>query len=367
MFPSRTLALYMAKMFLLRFAAFLLLLTLVIQSLDLINESDKILVVPGAGYASLGKYMLWRIPQLASLFAPFAVLLATLLTLMSLNQNSEIIIMKASGLSAHQLLRPLFFAALFVAFGHFIFNELVLVPSTAKLSAWQATNYGAKPAESADMPKAIWIMDGNNIVHAQDVRQEGGQLVLDHLIVFARQPANQGRGFSLVSLTRANTARLVNDNWQLFDVHHTDVAHLKTTQKSLETWQTRIPPERFMAVAVNPKQVNFMVLQSAIHNLQTGKQTRDVLTAALNHKVTGPLSAVLMPLLGAVAAFGVARSGKLFVRLVAGLVIGFSYFVTDNFMVAMGQFGTIPPVLAAWAPFILFFLIGEAILLNSEE
>lgn len=367
MFPSPILAWYMAKMFLLRFAAFLLLLTLVIQSLDLINESDKILVVPGAGAAAMIKYMVWRIPQLASLFAPFAVLLATLLTLMSLNQNSEIIIMKASGQSAHQLLRPLFAAAFVVACGHFIFNELVLVPSTAKLAAWQATDYGAKTVESMDTLKAIWIMDGNNIVHARNVTQINGELLLEHLTVFGRQPSRMGQGFSLVSLMRADTAHLSSGVWSLANVHHTDVGSLKTTQNMMEVWPTHIPPERFMAVAVDPKHVNFLSLYHAIHNLQASKQTTDIMAAALHHKVTGPLSAVLMPLLGAVAAFGIARSGKLFVRLVAGLMIGFSYFVTDNFMVALGQFGTLPPVLTAWAPFLLFFLIGEAILLNSEE
>src|SRR3546814_4965787 len=47
------------------------------------------------------------------------------------------------------------------------------------------------------------------------------------------------------------------------------------------------------------------------------------------------LSAVLMPLLGAVAAFGLARSGKLFVRAVLGMALGFIYFVVDNFALAM--------------------------------
>ncbi|WP_369678116.1 LptF/LptG family permease, partial [Enterococcus faecium] len=77
------------------------------------------------------------------------------------------------------------------------------------------------------------------------------------------------------------------------------------------------------------------------------------------HKLSGPLSAVLMPLLGAVAAFGLARSGKLFVRAVIGMALGFAYFVIDNATLAIGNFGGYPPLLAAWAPFALFLLIGE--------
>jgi lipopolysaccharide export system permease protein len=85
------------------------------------------------------------------------------------------------------------------------------------------------------------------------------------------------------------------------------------------------------------------------------------------HKISGPLSAFLMPLLGAVAAFGLARSGQLFVRAVIGMALGFAYFVIDNAALAMGSFGGYPPSLAAWAPFFLFLLIGETVLIRTEE
>jgi lipopolysaccharide export system permease protein len=85
------------------------------------------------------------------------------------------------------------------------------------------------------------------------------------------------------------------------------------------------------------------------------------------HKLSGPLSAVLMPLLGAVAAFGLARSGKLFVRAVIGMALGFAYFVVDNAALAMGNFGGYTPLLAAWSPFFLFLLIGETVLIRTEE
>ena len=75
----------------------------------------------------------------------------------------------------------------------------------------------------------------------------------------------------------------------------------------------------------------------------------------------------LMPLLGAVAAFGLARSGLLFVRAVIGMALGFAYFVVDNAALAMGNFGGYPPMLAAWAPFFLFLLIGETVLVRTEE
>ncbi len=74
-----------------------------------------------------------------------------------------------------------------------------------------------------------------------------------------------------------------------------------------------------------------------------------------------------MPLLGAVAAFGLARSGQWVLRAVIGMALGFAYFVADNFGIAMGNLGVYPPLIAAWGPFLLFFLIGEAVLVRTEE
>ena len=74
-----------------------------------------------------------------------------------------------------------------------------------------------------------------------------------------------------------------------------------------------------------------------------------------------------MPLLAAVAAFGLARSGQVLLRAVTGMALGFAYFVADNFSLAMGNAGAYPPMIAAWAPFLLFLLIGETVLVRTEE
>jgi lipopolysaccharide export system permease protein len=108
-------------------------------------------------------------------------------------------------------------------------------------------------------------------------------------------------------------------------------------------------------------------LKAAIEDLSGAGRPTKALEGSLWHKLSGPLSAVLMPLLGGVAAFGVARSGKLFVRAVIGMALGFTYFIADKFALAMGNLGAYPPFLAAWAPFLLFLLIGEAVLFRTEE
>ena len=95
-FPSKRIALYMAKLFVLRSLAVLAALVIVLMALDLLGESGKILRVEGNGDAQLWHYVSLRIPQLIQRFLPFALLLGTLITLASMNQHSEVIAMKAA-------------------------------------------------------------------------------------------------------------------------------------------------------------------------------------------------------------------------------------------------------------------------------
>ena len=96
-FPSRTLTTYLGKMFAMRIVAVLLMLVLILQMLDLLGESGKILAHPGNSEAQIWAYISLRAPQLVARFLPYSVLLATILSLATLNQNSEVIAMKALG------------------------------------------------------------------------------------------------------------------------------------------------------------------------------------------------------------------------------------------------------------------------------
>ena len=359
-FPSRTIALYTAKLLLTRSLAFLGGLVVILMTLDLLGESSKILAAHGNGEAQLWHYVALRVPQLIALFLPFAVLLGTLVTLSTLNANSEVVIFKSAGISAHQILAPLVLAAFGVALVNFLFNETVVVKANATLAAWQAVDYGKVPVADAAVTDA-WVRGGDDLFHAGSVTGTGAATTLHDVTIYDRS------GNLLTRVVQAQEARPVSGGWRLQDARSFDVARgVETVSKTLD-FLSPVIPTQFTTVAVTADYVPFWDLIRDIGQQRAAGKPTESLIAAANHKISGPLSAVLMPLLGAVAAFGLARSGRLFVRAVMGMFLGFAFFVADNFMVAMGNFGTVPPILAAWSAFALFFLIGEAVLVRSEE
>ncbi|HEY4547596.1 MAG TPA: LPS export ABC transporter permease LptG [Pedomonas sp.] len=362
LFPSLTLTRYLGQMFIVRVLAFMIGLVMILQTLDLLSESDKILSVQGNGYPALLHYVSLRLPQLISQFLPFSVLLGTLVTLATLNQNSEVVVMRASGISAHQVLAPLLGAAALIGIAHFTFNETVVVRSTAELQAWERVDYAPRSEEELPEGQDIWVADGATIIHAREAIQSKGQLILPDFELYERQEGNR-----LTQITTAERAVYSDGAWTLHGVRVYGPNGAPATTQPTMAWNTNVQTDRFMAVSVDPATVSYSRLRQAIRDLAESGRPVESLEASLYHKISGPFSSVLMPLLAAVCAFGVVRSGKLFVRIVIGMALGFSYFVADNFMLAMGQFGTVPPFLAAWAAPLLFFCIGESVLFRTEE
>ncbi len=361
MVPSRTMFFYVGKMFLVRTVAVLAMLVIVLMALDLLGETGKILRVPGNGQEEILRYVSLRVPQLIARFLPFSVLLGTLITLVTLNQNSEVVMMKAAGLSAHQVLAPLFLVAFFVAAISFVFNERVVSRATAALDRWQDVDYEAVPQDSG-VKTNIWVRDGRNLLRAAVVQRLPNKgLMLQDVTLYDRASG------ALDAVIQGPRARRDGTAWLLDDATRFDVSTGKSEKIGPLRIGEGITNDQFLLAKVDADGMGFFELRDAIAALKAaGRPTRQ-LEGDLWHKLSSPLSALLMPLLGAVAGFGLARSGKLFVRIVIGMALGFLYFVADNFALAMGNLGAYPPWLAAWGPFFLFFLIGETVLVRTEE
>ncbi|MGE5723391.1 MAG: LPS export ABC transporter permease LptG [Sphingomonadales bacterium] len=359
-FPSRTIAFYMGRMFVVRCIAVLAALVLVLQTLDLLGESGKILAYHGNGDAELWRYVSLRFPQLVARFLPFSVLLGTLITFVTLNQNSEVISMKAAGVSAHQIIAPLVVASLGIAAVTFVFQERVVTRSTAALRVWDAVDYGPVPPEQGVITN-VWVKHGDDLIDARQVFGKGAATRLRDVTIYDRT------GGTLVATVTGSEARLAGDGWLLTNARRFDVTTGKVQELGTTLVARGVTSDQFTMASVNADEQDFPTLRRSIRELGEAGRPTASLQASLWHKISGPASALLMPLLGAVAAFGLARSGRLLLRATIGMALGFAYFVIDNFALAMGNFGAYPPWLSAWAPFALFLLIGEAVLIRTEE
>ena len=358
--PSRRIATYMARLFLSRSLAVLIMLVMVLMALDLLGESGKILAVPGNGEPELWRYVSLRVPMLASRFLPFAVLLGTLIALTALNQNSEVVAMKAAGMSAHQVLAPMILASLLVAAAAFAFNETVVVRAARTAEAWSGADYKPIPPDTGVLNN-VWARHGEQLVHVRQVIGRGDRARLEGVTIYQRDEG------AIAGVVDAKRARQRPGGWRLFDVRIYDTGMNVVRKHSEMDALNGVEPTRFTLARIDAAGEDFGSLNQAIRDLDRASRPTAAARSGWWHKISGPISIVLMPLLAGLAAFGLARSGQVLVRAAIGMALGFSYFLVDNLSLALGNVGAYPPVLAAWAPFLLFLFIGEMVLVRSEE
>jgi len=209
----------------------------------------------------------------------------------------------------------------------------------------------------------VWVLSGDNLVRAGIVAGRGKNLRAERVTVFERS------GGIVRRIVTARSAHPLpsGKGWRMEDVKVFDADMNVTLRRPEMIGLAGVTPGQLTLAKVDPTELDYWTLKKRIAELEAAGRPADEARAGLAHKISGPVSTLLMPLLAAIAAFGLARSGQVLLRAVVGMALGFAYFVADNFSLAMGNAGAYPPLIAAWGPFLLFLLIGETVLVRTEE
>lgn len=352
---------YVGRQFLVRFAGLLAFFVIVLQMLDLLNRSEDILSPDSAAWRSVLEYVLLRAPAIASQFTPFAALIAVVATLSMLSHSNEITVMRASGMSIHRVLFPIGIVCAAIATAHFYFHETVVVQSSERLAYWEANDYAADLPPDTGTRTNLRFAQENEFIHAGSAARVGDGVWLNNVTINPLTPAGLVAGE-----TSANAAKYDGREWRLFDVRTFRGGGLAERAPSL-VWETKLNPETLFALTLNPDRTGlFELLRKIEQQRRDGASTRAATTSFLG-RFSRPASTLVMPLLGAIAGFGIRRQRNLLQRAVLGSTLGFSYFVGENMMLALGKLGVAPAMIGAFFPFALFMVVGFSILLAMES
>jgi len=353
---------YVGRMFLVRFFGLLIFFVLILQMLDLLNRSADIMAPDGAGVHSVIRYISLRAPQIISQFTPFAALLGVVLTLAGLSHTSEITVMRAAGLSVHRVLFPLGVACAVIAFAHFVFHETIAVHAAEELDYWEVNDYAVDLPPESETRTDIRIKYDGEIISAESAARVAGAFLLTGVTIINED--NEGLTTNVIN---ANAARYEDGAWRLFGVHEMNALTYETQKVDDVIWTNSLDPELLFAMTLEPDQTPIGELSAKIKQLNDDRaDTRGSMTSLLS-RFSKPMATLVMPLLGAIAGFGVHRQGVLLVRAVTGAALGFAYFVSENLALALGSLGVIPAIIGAFFPLAIFMIVGFSIILAMEN
>lgn len=358
-----TLSRYATRLFITHVGLMLLGFVSLLQLLDILNNADDILARHGGGVAPLLRYAWLRLPESIIYMTPFSVLMGAMLAVARLAQNNEVLALKAAGLSFYRLLLAFVPAAVVTAGLHFLFSDRLAPAASRALAQWEAESHADDELQaSASVDKSVWVRDGGTLVHVSVVFDDGHEL--RGVTLFRRDPLG-----NLVERITARAATFARGNWQLYDVERLDLAPGaggSFTRVDEAPWGTALSPGHFSDLATPPSGLSLRELLHFANNPDVGSRPTYYYETWMQKRIALPAAVLIMLLLAAPVAQGLQRHGGVVAGLAAGTGLGFLYFVTDGFVLALGEAGAIPPMLAAWSPAVMFASLGGAALIRFE-
>jgi LPS export ABC transporter permease LptG/LPS export ABC transporter permease LptF len=317
----------------------------------------------------VGDYLINLTPLFLYQLTPLAVLIAVLVTFGVLNRNSEIIAMKATGISLYRLVVPVVSIAAILAVSLFLFDEFYLPQANKRQDALRNVIKG-KPAQTVTHPEQNWIFgspgkgEPGRIFYYQFFDPDRNEFA--NISVFEFDPSTFAltrRIFAAKALWNPET-----DSWRFQNGWENDIQgdHTSNFQAFTQTTFSEIheDPGYFKKESLQAQEMNFGQLDRYIGDLrQSGFDTMK-LRVALWQKLSYPLIAIVMAVLAIPFALSMGRRGSL-TGIAVAIGVALSYFVVNNTFGALGNVNYLPAALAAWASDILFGLVGGYLLLRT--
>ena len=317
----------------------------------------------------VGEYLLNLTPSMLYQIAPLAVLIAALVVFGVLNRNSEIIAIKATGISLYRLVIPIVSIAICLAVALFLFDQYYLPQANRRQEALRSVIKG-RPPQTYLHPEQKWIFgqpragEPARIFYYQFFDPDQEEFA--NVSVFEFDPST----FALTRRIFAARAAWDGDarTWRFENgwVRDIDGANVTGYREFLKTAFPEIhePPNYFEKEALESQEMNFGQLDRYIRELrQSGFDTMR-LRVALWHKLSYPLITVVMALLAVPFALSMGRRGSL-AGVAAAIGVALAYWVIDGLFSAMGNVNYLPSMMAAWSADVLFGLAGGYLLLRT--
>jgi lipopolysaccharide export system permease protein len=344
----------------------LAIISAVIVLVQFVDLSHSVGVRTDVGPDDIFGLTLLKSPSVIQVLLPFVFLFGGIGAFVGLNRQSELVAMRAAGMSAWRFILPSALAA-------FILGTLAvgaLNPVAAALAARFEVNR-ARLMENylGDVPKDVWLRQGDErtqmVIHAKARDTVAGAVRLRGVSLFVYQKNRTGQPEFKRRLEAAE-ATLRPGFWELRDVREAGAGESSVRSESLSirsTLDSEAAVERF----ASPDAIAFWKLPAAIHATEQAGFSASGYRLRFQQLLATPLLFAAMSILAAAFSLRLARLGGLAGLAGAGVGLGFVVFFFNQFSGALGRADIIPLFAAAWAPAVVALLSGLTLLCYTED
>jgi len=359
-----TLARYFSLRFLLAMLAVFLLCCVLIFFVDFIEMLRRAGNYSGDVPGVLLAWMtLLRLPSFSELVLPFAVLIGTIGIFLMLSRSSELVVLRAAGISVWQFTLPAMIVAFLLGIGFVLFYNPIAAVARGEAEQLYASAFGRGESLLKTKGAGSWLRedgtDGPSVIHAVEVLNQG--LELNGVTVF-----QYDRDHGLTERIEAKRAVLKDGRWELDDAWVSAVGQEPALYKRylLSTYLTPTQVRDSLGTVFS---ISFWDLPNFIQIAEKAGLPATQYRVQYQLLLSRPFLLVTMVLIAATCSLRGFRFGNVQINAVIGLAAGFTFFVLSEMSRNFAMAGLTSAVAAAWVPVIIAASLALTVLLYKED
>ena len=346
----KTLRRYLAIEIIAATALVVLALVMLFSFFDLVEEM-KDLGRGGYRLKHIALHVLLRAPTHVYEVFPIAALIGTLFALSQLVASSELTVIRASGVSITRLNMTLVTIGLVFAVVTFVFGEFIGPP--AEQFAQRMRSMAIAGLVAQEFRSGLWVKDGRNFVNVGEVTPTS-ELKRVRIYEFDEE-------YRLRTLSQAEHGTYIKDRtWSLEDVTTTTFEGQRTRVQKIPQlqWYSVLEPQVLSMLLVKPDRMSAWSLWSYSQHLKENRQKALRYEIALWTKIMYPLAVLVMMVLALPFASFQKRQGGVGGRIVAGIMLGLGFYVTNRLFGSLGLLYDWPAIFSAVTPTVVFLALA---------
>jgi len=298
------------------------------------------------------RFVLLSIPRTLYEIFPMSALLGSILGMSTLAVDSELVVIRAAGVSVSRLTGSVLKVGGLLALASIFLGELVTPYSETMAQRGRAQALQEHIDQQSDF--GLWMRDHKSYVNV-------GEVLPDYTLLDIRVFEFDDNG-RLRSLVFADSGNYVDETqrWRLEGIVQTliDKESAISQTASAAYWSTDVTTDILSVFLIRPDQLSAYQLFRYINHLQENGQETETYELAFWTKIATPLATAVMVILAIPFVFRSVRSGSYGGSLFVGIMLGLSFFVLDKGFGLIIQIFDFSPLLGAFLPTILFALMG---------
>jgi lipopolysaccharide export system permease protein len=308
------------------------------------------------GLVEVVRYVVLSVPRQASEMFPITALLGAILGLSSLAADSELIAMRAAGVSLARLVGSVVKVGILLVVLAVIVGEVIAPVTEDKAERGRSTALQVSVRQQKD--SGLWVRDGQMFVHLGEVLPDLSVLRVN---IYTFDESNQLR---LQTSARRGQYEKAKEVWRLQDVRQSrlDDGRVRVRQIDADDWISEVTPDMLKVFAVKPEGLSIWRLYNYIQHLEQNKQVTGRYDLAFWNKLMSPVAAAVMMVLAVPFVFSQMRSSGVGSRLLIGIMLGLAFWVMSRGFGYFGLLYGVPPAVGAVVPTVLFLGIAALLL-----